>query len=402
LSADQISATLARFRALATDEQSLATIDDTIEAAETIMACSSSMQRIINDVLVMSKMGAGLLEISPAPASPNKVMKHCISLFAGEMRVALIQNKLKLDPSLDLLNIDRLYFDESRVVQIVVNLLSNGKTNTVQICSTYMLIELSAIKFTRARPKKSITLTLGASKERPTQWNGVKYMPPSANRADVTLDEEWGTGEQLYLLVSVQDSGIGLLPEEKDKLFKRFMQASVKTHTQYGGSGLGLSISRDISELMCGSIGLDSVSGEGSTFSFFVKVRRAPSFPKEDRRPASLFPPATIPTSPTAIATRPASAGLLATTPATAPLAIKGATSNRVIKVLLVEDNLLNAKVFSKQLKSFGCEVTHANQGAEALAAIEKTKFWHGREADGEDLSVVLMDQVCCVYLSSE
>jgi signal transduction histidine kinase len=78
-----------------------------------------------------------MLEISPAPASCVKVMKHCISLFAGEMRVALIQNKLKLDPSLDALNIDRLFFDESRVVQIVVNLLSNGNTLTYSFYRTY-------------------------------------------------------------------------------------------------------------------------------------------------------------------------------------------------------------------------------------------------------------------------
>lgn len=99
----------------------------------------------------------------------------------------------------------------------------------------------------------------------------------------VTLDTD------LYLCVSVADTGPGLLPSELETLFQRFSQASSKTHTVFGGSGLGLFVCRKITELMGGHIEVASRYTEGSVFRFFVKTRasKSPTIPV----PAAPFVP---------------------------------------------------------------------------------------------------------------
>jgi hypothetical protein len=96
-----------------------------------------------------------------------------------------------------------------------------------------------------------------------------------AKRIDQTLGSDWGEGEEIYLEFAVQDTGRGLTPEELKVLFQRFQQASPRTHVQYGGSGLGLFISRELTELQGGEIGVSSEAGKGSTFAFYVKCRRS-------------------------------------------------------------------------------------------------------------------------------
>lgn len=91
---------------------------------------------------------------------------------------------------------------------------------------------------------------------------------------DATNNEEWGNGESLYIMVAVKDSGIGISTVNQEKLFMRFRQATPMTNVQYGGSGLGLNISRKICQLHGGEIGVASKEGEGSTFGFFFKVRK--------------------------------------------------------------------------------------------------------------------------------
>ena len=82
---------------------------------------------------------------------------------------------------------------------------------------------------------------------------------------------DWGDGEELYLQVAVSDTGKGLTDSEIKLLFKRFSQASPKTEKQYGGSGLGLFISRTLCELQGGQIGVSSAAGI-TKFSFFVRI----------------------------------------------------------------------------------------------------------------------------------
>jgi hypothetical protein len=100
----------------------------------------------------------------------------------------------------------------------------------------------------------------------------------------------------------VQDTGRGLTVEEKKMLFMRFSQASPRTHIQYGGSGLGLFISRELTELQGGEIGVSSVAGEGSTFAFYVRARRSTKPSDPDQQFPALVKALTQETKPKRIA----------------------------------------------------------------------------------------------------
>lgn len=273
---------------------------------------------------------------------------------------------------------DWLKFDPSRVLQILINLLSN------------------AIKFTSPREKREITVSVGASKERPTSSNGIQYLPRRTSREDVTERQELdlGTGELVYLQITVQDTGKGLHEHERKLLFQRFSQTSPRTHVQYGGSGLGLFISRELTELQGGEIGVLSEAGVGSTFAFFVQSRRTGPPPSAipARSPGrSPVPEASVFNIQKQKALNPLAFSRLPNRAASpSSIGMKGkAVSEEVRHVLVVEDNLVNQKVLSKQLKGAGCIVSVANHGVEALEFLEKSHFCVD---GGEALSVVLMD----------
>lgn len=103
------------------------------------------------------------------------------------------------------------------------------------------------IKFTRERPRKAIAVTLGATAELPgdqDHWDGVIFADHRTIPQGIVDNPEWGTGRKLYLWAKVSDTGCGLTLDEQRRLFNRFTQATPKTHVKYGGSGLGLYISK--------------------------------------------------------------------------------------------------------------------------------------------------------------
>jgi signal transduction histidine kinase len=123
---------------------------------------------------------------------------------------------------------------------------------------------------------KTIKITLGASATvLPEYWNRIRFAATRTIPQDILDNLEWGTGQKAYIWITVQDTGCGLTPEEQGNLFTRFSQASPRTHVQYGGSGLGLFISKSLAELQSGCIGVHSEAGVGSTFAFFIGTRIA-------------------------------------------------------------------------------------------------------------------------------
>lgn len=262
----------------------------------------------------------------------------------------------------------------------------------------------NAIKFTADKVgRREIRIHVGASIGPPeVQTPGFEYIPMRNPAANVTLGNDWGTGEIIHLRYKVEDTGCGLKPEEKQVLFQRFSQASPRTHAVYGGSGLGLFISRQLVELHGGQIGVASTAGVGSTFGFFIKARRTQSpatFAAEGRpmvgedhnlavninhmvaeaREVIAFP------RPRAVSAR---EKRLASVPASSkPSSTLDPTS---LHILVVEDNLVNQKVLVKQLAKVGCTVSAANNGVEALAHLSKTEFQSPK--GGKKLSVILMD----------
>ena len=203
--------------------------------------------------------------------------------------------------------------------------------------------------------------------------------------------DDWGTGQIIYLRFKVEDTGCGLTAAEKKVLFERFSQASPRTHAQYGGSGLGLFISRQLAELHGGQIGVASESGTGSVFGFFVATRRSQPPPPRTAQ-ALLSVGAAIgdeisPTQRVAIHQR----DLTQVIP---PATLVAAQTSSIfhpkdLHILVVEDNLINQKVLVKQLKAVGSGVNVANDGIEALAFLATTRF---RKEGGPELSIILMD----------
>jgi len=116
-----------------------------------------------------------------------------------------------------------------------------------KVAGALQKLTLSSTQYQSAR---KVTLHLAASTSSPGDGDhDTEYFAPRVARSTSVLDSEWGTGEELYLSLSVEDTGCGLNNEEMHRLFTRFTQASPKTHVRYGGSGLGLFICKELCEL---------------------------------------------------------------------------------------------------------------------------------------------------------
>ncbi|KAL6713834.1 hypothetical protein ACLMJK_008328 [Lecanora helva] len=350
-------------------------VKNAVDASGIIALCAQHQKRIVDDILTLSKLDSALLLVTPCDIMPMSVVQQALKMFDGEVHTADIDLNFKIDSSLAELNVEWVRLDPSRLLQVLINLTTN------------------AIKFTTTQEKRVIDVTMGASLKRPTKENSiVSYFPSRSKRKDLTDSSDWGDGDKIYLHFAVRDTGRGLSDDEKKLLFLRFSQASPRTHVQYGGSGLGLFISRELVELQGGEIGVASKAGEGSTFAFYIKARRS-SKPKEEMAQFS-----------TANA-RKSSAGKHAL-----PASLKAKRQNSesevsktslspnsnpkgILKVLIVEDNLVNQKVLGKQLRNMGCEVHVVNHGVECLERLKESTFWSGRQHDGFEISVILMDQ---------
>jgi PAS domain S-box-containing protein len=262
--ADEISTVLSDFKTSGVATIPPNVVADSIDAAQTIALCAQHQKRIVDDVLTLSKLDSAMLMVTPVDAQPLHVVQRALKMFEGEVQTARIQMEFVVSDSFKKLDVNWVRLDPSRVLQVLINLTTN------------------AIKFTTTEESRTIKVILSASRERPSAGKNpaVSYFPFKAKHVDQTLGPDWGEGETIYLEFAVQDTGRGLTPEEKKLLFQRFSQASPRTHVQYGGSGLGLFISRELTELQGGEIGVSSEAGKGSTFAFYVKCRRS-SEPKE-------------------------------------------------------------------------------------------------------------------------
>lgn len=200
-----------------------------IENADVIASCVLHQKRIVDDILTLSKIDAKLLQITPVRIDPCKIIRNALKMFDSESLRTDVKIDFELAPSFKRLGIEFLFFDPSRTLQILINLLTN------------------AIKFTQTQKHRAITVRMGLTRQPPSGDElNVEYIKQVALREDLTLRPDWSDGLVHYLSLSVQDTGRGLDTEEKKLLFERFSQASPKTHIQYGGSGLGLFISREL------------------------------------------------------------------------------------------------------------------------------------------------------------
>ena len=190
---------------------------------EKIDSASKHLLGVINDVLDISKIEANKFELSPVVFEFEKMLQKVINVI--NFRVDEKRQDLHIKIGRDIPR--SLVGDDQRLSQVITNLLSN------------------AVKFT---PEEG-TVSL-----------------------DVQLVSE--AGDMCRLQISIADSGIGISTEQKDRLFYAFEQAEADTARRYGGTGLGLPISKSIVEMMGGEIWVESEPERGSTFTFTVNLQR--------------------------------------------------------------------------------------------------------------------------------
>jgi len=184
---------------------------------------SKHLLGVINDILDMSKIEANKFDLVPAEFDLEKMLKRVVYVVNFRMDEKKLKFSVHVDSSLP----RSLIGDDQRIAQVITNLLGN------------------AIKFTPEGG--SITLAVRLA----------------------------GKGNDLCTLqVSVSDTGIGINPEQQEKIFNSFEQAESSTTRKYGGTGLGLAISKSIVEKMGGSIWVKSEPGKGSVFTFTVQLQR--------------------------------------------------------------------------------------------------------------------------------
>ncbi len=188
---------------------------------DTIHQSTQSLLTVINDILDYSRIEAGKLQIESVEVDLEAIVDDCIALFSAQAR----DKRLPLITFIDTTVPARVRLDPVRFKQIITNLLSN------------------AFKFTDTG---EVTLSI------------------SFRRGSID-----GQGD---LLVEVTDTGVGLNQAQQSNLFRAFSQGPERSAHRYGGSGLGLTICKKLSELMGGEIGMESTPGHGATFWFSVPV----------------------------------------------------------------------------------------------------------------------------------
>jgi CheY-like chemotaxis protein/anti-sigma regulatory factor (Ser/Thr protein kinase) len=330
-----------------------------VDAVETILSCSMHQKRVTDDILSLSKLDSNLLQVAPSTVRATEMLDNVSNFFAVEAGRENIVLQTQLDVSLKECNIEWVVIDPGRVTQVLVNLVTN------------------ALKFTKtSKNKRDIVVRLGASKGPPSNLS-VKYA--AVENPEVTMQTELGTDAIVYLWFTVTDSGCGMTEEEQTRMFNRFSQASPKTYNRYGGSGLGLFISKRLVELQGGQIGLASQVDVGSKFAFYVPARQTTE--STDTTKSELPIQTKIKASPSI--------------PVGATTASIDLTPSDY-SVLVVEDNKVNQKVLQKQLTKLGYKVQIANHGQEALDYLATTSAWtqqHRVETTSiPDVHVILMD----------
>ncbi|KAG9193014.1 hypothetical protein G6011_03049 [Alternaria panax] len=380
--ADDIRDTLTQYKFSCSSDQKMA--EDCIEAAENITLCVQHQKSIVDDILTVSKLDSSLLRITPIPTQPITVVQRSMAMFRPEVQAKKIDFRFVPHPSIQDLDIDWVILDPSRLLQIIVNLITN------------------AIKFTIDSQVRSITVHVCAHAESPDfdVPEGFQFVPPRHIVTEFGSGEGWGSGSFIYLRVQVQDTGCGLSRQQISLLFEKFAQASPRTHMRYGGSGLGLFISRQLAELHGGQIGVSSKAGVGSTFGFYLKCKRMNAqTPTPARNTVKHALEAEHAVSSREIMAATASQISVATTAAKdkpvdvdmplSPNDKKDEAEDDQLHVLVVEDNLVNQKVLVKQLTKAGCVTKTADNGVWALEHLLKTKFC---VTDGIPLNIILMD----------
>jgi len=272
--------------------------DEQREYVDTLRKSSDALLTILNDILDLSKIQAGKMRVQEGALELSAVLERIRALFLYRAEQKHLSFTYLITPHTPRFVVT----DEIRLLQILSNLVAN------------------ALKFTT---EGTVSVVVSS----------------------VALEGEYHT-----LRFAVQDSGIGISPDDASRLFTNFTQLDTTSSKTYGGTGLGLAISRQLAELLGGEIGVYSDTGQGSVFWFTIRCREAQALDLPMPLPDSEVPLQTFGTPP---------------------------------RILLVDDNPINQKVGQRLLHKLGCTVDVAIDGPDAIAQAT---------ALGADYDLIFMD----------
>ncbi|MCB1173703.1 MAG: response regulator [Leptospiraceae bacterium] len=255
----------------------------------TVKQSGHHLMHVINDILDVARIESGKILLEEMVFSPRKVINFIYNLYRKDAQDKGLCLHTDIFPDVP----RRVLGDEYRLQQIIINLLNN------------------AIKFTEAG---QITV-------------GVRLHPAQSQAG------------YCRLIFFVQDSGVGIPQEKQARIFQKFEQAENGIARKYGGSGLGLSIVKDLLSLMDGEISLQSEPGKGSIFTFSVSLKERSDSIHQD------------------------------------PQATKRAASQKSLRILVTEDNQINQLLAQRMLERLGHTVIMAQDGSEALTAFQNQDF---------------------------
>ena len=298
-----------------TELLSLSSLDEEqTEYVRIVRDSGRSLLRVLNDILDYSKIEAGKFELELTSFNLESQIASVMSLLGPQFIAKHVELTRCIEPDVPC----TLTGDPGRIRQILVNLIGN------------------ALKFTPAGGSVHIVVAAG---ER--------------------------TNGNVPIRCSIVDTGVGIAPEVRHRLFQPFSQVDGSTTRKYGGTGLGLSICRQLIDLMGGEIGVESATGSGSTFWFALPLRLGDGI--------------------TAVRD-----------PAASEIERRATVRPRFEKLLLAEDNEVNALLAVRQLKRLGFEVTVVANGRQAVDAVQTGRFavvfmdCHMPEMDGLEATRII------------
>ena len=282
------------------------------KAIGTVESSGEHLLSLINDILDLSKISSGMMELNTESVS---VKNLCDSSLVFVKQQAF-QKQVQLNSNIPK-NINNINVEERRIRQVLINLLTN------------------AVKFTPSQGQVNLLVAVG----RGDTWQG-----------EATIPHRFKVMDSPMIVFQIVDTGIGIAPNDLQRLFQPFVQVSSNLNRQYEGTGLGLALVKQIVELHGGMVMAESEVGKGSSFSVALPYDISQSSAPESTTVSTTLPPVVI-------------------DPDHAPL------------ILLAEDNEANIHTFTSYLTAINYRIVVARNGREAVA-----------KAKSDNPDIILMD----------
>ncbi|MCW3092543.1 MAG: hypothetical protein JWP81_3612 [Ferruginibacter sp.] len=264
------------------------------EYVDIVKTASANLLALINNVLDLSKIESSLMALESLPIDVNKIISDVVKILEPKAKLKGIQVRTSFDEQLT----GKVLGDQLRLTQVMFNLLGN------------------AIKF--------------------TDTGSIDIIYKVVKGADKARE---------YVAFSIIDTGIGVAEDKQNDIFERFTQANTDTQRLYGGTGLGLNITKSIVDLYGGVLTMDSKPGKGTTFNFILPFKKYVQTQN------------------------------LTETKSADEESILSVNTNNPIHILLAEDNMINAMLATQVLTRKGFTLVHVVNGELAVEEVQKQRF---------------------------